>query len=184
MQPPTHQPKEKQKPMADETTITITGNLTADPEIRTLQAGGTIANFTIAHSTRIFDQQANRWTDGKASFYRCSAFRQLADNIAAARLHKGQRVIVYGTINQHTWQAQDGTQRSGFQITVQDIGASLMFANKNQQNTGDQYAQPQSTFNQQPTPASQPADPFNQPQTQPAPNGYAPADPGFAAFGN
>lgn len=45
--------------MAGETVITIVGNLTADPELRTTRNGGTVANFSIASTPRVFDKQSN-----------------------------------------------------------------------------------------------------------------------------
>ena len=53
--------------MAGETTITIVGNLTADPELRFTPSGAAVANFTVASTPRTFDRQANEWKDGETS---------------------------------------------------------------------------------------------------------------------
>ncbi|KTR02141.1 single-stranded DNA-binding protein, partial [Curtobacterium luteum] len=50
--------------MANETIITVIGNLTADPELRYTQNGKAVANFTIASTPRTFDRQNNEWKDG------------------------------------------------------------------------------------------------------------------------
>lgn len=50
--------------MAGETIVTIVGNLTRDPELRTLNNGSTVANFTIASSERRFNRDTNQWEDG------------------------------------------------------------------------------------------------------------------------
>jgi len=50
--------------MAGETVITIIGNLTADPEMRTTRNGATVAIFSIAATPRVFDKQSNQWVDG------------------------------------------------------------------------------------------------------------------------
>ena len=68
--------------MAGETVITIVGNLTADPELRTLGNGGAVANFSIASTPRTYDRQSNQWVDGQALFLRCSAWRDLASHCA------------------------------------------------------------------------------------------------------
>ena len=49
--------------MAGEPTTTITGNLTADPELRFTPSGVPVANFTIASTPRILDRQSNEWKD-------------------------------------------------------------------------------------------------------------------------
>lgn len=58
--------------MAGETIITIVGNLTRDPELRTLNNGSTVANFTIAASERRFNRDTNQWEDGDTLFLNCS----------------------------------------------------------------------------------------------------------------
>lgn len=54
--------------MAGETVITIVGNLTADPELRTTRNGGAVTNFSIAATPRVYDRQSNQWVEGM----RCS----------------------------------------------------------------------------------------------------------------
>ena len=64
--------------MAGETVITIVGNLTADPEVRTTSAGAQVASFTIASTPRSWNRGTNQFEDGQALFLRCSAWRDLA----------------------------------------------------------------------------------------------------------
>ena len=113
--------------MAGETVITIVGNLTADPEIRTLSNGGTVANFTIASTPRVYNSQANQWEDGQALFLRCSAWRDLASHCAQT-LRKGMRVIAQGRLQQRSYQAQDGSNRTVIELQVDEIGPSLKYA--------------------------------------------------------
>ena len=68
--------------MAGETVITIVGNLTADPELRTTSNGGAVANFIIAATPRVYDRQSDQWVDGDALFLRCTAWRDLAAHCA------------------------------------------------------------------------------------------------------
>lgn len=75
--------------MAGETTLTIVGNLTADPEIRTIGTGATVANFTVASTPRVWNRQTNQYEDGQALFMRCSAWRDMAGHIAQS-LKKGR----------------------------------------------------------------------------------------------
>ena len=113
--------------MAGETVITIVGNLTADPELRTTRNGGTVANFSIAATPRVFDKQSNQWVDGDALFLRCTAWRDLATHCAQS-LSKGMRVIAQGRLQQRSYQAQDGSNRTVIELQVDEIGPSLKYA--------------------------------------------------------
>ena len=113
--------------MAGETVITIIGNLTADPEMRTTRNGSTVANFSIAATPRVYNSQANQWEDGQALFLRCSAWRDLASHCVQT-LHKGMRVIAQGRLQQRSYQAQDGSNRTVIEMTVDEIGQSLKYA--------------------------------------------------------
>lgn len=113
--------------MAGETTITIVGNLTADPELRTIGSGATVASFTIASTPRSFNRNTNQWEDGQALFMRCSAWRDLADHCANS-LAKGMRVIAQGRLQQRSYQAQDGSNRTVVEMQIDEIGPSLRYA--------------------------------------------------------
>lgn len=113
--------------MAGETTLTIVGNLTADPEVRTIGSGASVANFTIASTPRTFNRDTNQFEDGQALFMRCAAWRELADHVASS-LSKGMRVIATGRISQRSYQANDGTNRTVVEMTVDEIGPSLRYA--------------------------------------------------------
>ena len=111
--------------MAGETIITVVGNLTRDPELRTVGNGSTVVNFTIASSTRTFNRNTNQWDDGDTLFLNCSAWdsarTSMATNIANS-LSKGMRVIAQGRLTQRSYQAQDGSQRSVVELRVDEIG--------------------------------------------------------------
>lgn len=114
--------------MAGETTITIVGNLTADPELRTIQSTGTpVATFTIASTPRTFDKNQNQWVDTPALFMRCQAWRDLATHIATS-LTKGMRVVATGRLSQRTYEDQTGVKHTVVEMTVDEIGASLRYA--------------------------------------------------------
>lgn len=113
--------------MAGETVITIVGNLTADPELRTTSAGAQVASFTIASTPRSWNRSTNQFEDGQALFMRCSAWRDLATH-CAQNLAKGMRVIAQGRLQQRSYQAQDGSNRTVIEMTVDEIGPSLKYA--------------------------------------------------------
>lgn len=76
--------------MAGETVITIIGNLTDEPELRTTSAGAQVASFTIASTPRSWNRSTNQFENGQALFMRCSAWRDLATHCAQS-LAKGMR---------------------------------------------------------------------------------------------
>lgn len=113
--------------MAGETVITVVGNLTADPELRTIANGSAVASFTIASTPRTFNRNSNQFEDGPALFMRCSAWRDIAEHCANT-LSKGMRVIAQGRLSQRSYQAQDGSNRSVIELTIDEIGPSLRYA--------------------------------------------------------
>ena len=113
--------------MAGETVITIVGNLTADPELRTTSAGAQVASFTIASTPRTWNRSTNQFEDGQALFMRCSAWRDLAEHCVRS-LAKGMRVIAQGRLQQRSYQAQDGSNRTVIELQVDEIGPSLRYA--------------------------------------------------------
>ena len=113
--------------MAGETELTIVGNMTADPELRSVSTGASVCNFTIAATPRTFNRQSGQWEDGQALFMRCTAWRELAEHISRS-LAKGMRVIARGVLSQETFQANDGTNRTVVKLTVDEIGPSLRYA--------------------------------------------------------
>lgn len=113
--------------MSGETTITITGNLTADPELRFTPGGAALAKFTVAATPRQFDKATGQFKDGEPLFMTCSAWRDLAENVAES-LTKGARVVVTGRLKLSRWETPEGEKRQAFQLDVDDIGASLRYA--------------------------------------------------------
>jgi single-strand DNA-binding protein len=110
-----------------DTQISVAGNLTADPELRYTTTGAPVVNFTVAATSRTYDKTAGTWRDADTTFLRVAAWRHLAENTAES-LQKGARVVVIGRLRQHTWEADDGTRRTGYDIDADEIAASLRFA--------------------------------------------------------
>lgn len=113
--------------MANDTLITVLGNLTADPELRFTQAGIAVASFTIASTPRTFDRQSNEWKDGEALFMRSSIWRDAAENVAES-LQKGDRVIAQGNLKQRSFTDRDGNQRTSIELDVLEVGPALRYA--------------------------------------------------------
>ncbi|MEK0307104.1 single-stranded DNA-binding protein [Bifidobacterium favimelis] len=114
--------------MAGDTYITVVGNLTADPEIRTTANGGTVANLTIASTPRQYNRNSGQWEDGESLFMRCSAwdsnYNPMASNIQAS-LTKGMRVIAQGRLTQRSYQDREGNNRTVIEMRLDEIGPAL-----------------------------------------------------------
>src|ERR687887_808665 len=125
--------------MAGETTITVVGNLTDDPELRFTPSGAAVANFTVASTPRNFDKNSNEWVDGEAMFLRCSIWRQAAENVAES-LQRGMRVVVQGRLQQRSYETREGEKRTVYEIEADEVGPSLKNAtakvNKSQRQGG------------------------------------------------
>ena len=106
--------------------ITVTGNLTGDPELRFTSSGSPVATFTVASNER-FKDGSGQWQDGPVSFVRVNAWRQLAEHVAES-MTKGDRVIVTGALRQRDYEATDGTKRTVWEVTASEVGAALTFA--------------------------------------------------------
>jgi single-strand DNA-binding protein len=113
--------------VAGDTTITVVGNLTADPELRFTPSGAAVANFTVASTPRMFDRQTNEWKDGEALFLRCAIWREAAENVAES-LTRGSRVIVQGRLKQRSFETREGEKRTVVEVEVDEIGPSLRYA--------------------------------------------------------
>ena len=113
--------------MAGETTLTVIGNLTADPELRFTPNGAAVANFTIASTPRTFDRKTNDWKDGETLFLRCSVWREAAENVAES-LTKGTRVIARGELKPRSYETKEGEKRTVMEFEVEEIGPSLRYA--------------------------------------------------------
>jgi single-strand DNA-binding protein len=107
-----------------DTPITLVGNLTADPELRYTPNGVAVAKFTVASTPRSYDREAGEWKDGATLFLTCSSWRQAAENVTES-LEKGMRVIVHGRLRQRSYEAQDGSRRTVYEVEADEVGPSL-----------------------------------------------------------
>ncbi|HEY5662438.1 MAG TPA: single-stranded DNA-binding protein [Ilumatobacter sp.] len=112
--------------MANDNFVQIIGNVTRDPELRFTTSGAAVCSFGIAWTPR--RRNANgEWEDGETSFFNCSAWRDLGENIAAS-ITKGARVVVTGSVRSRDWEDRDGNKRTSIEIDVDDCAPSLRWA--------------------------------------------------------
>lgn len=122
--------------MGFDNTVTVVGNVTRDPELRFAQSGMAIAQFGVAWNRRRQDQE------DEVSFFDVTCFRQLAENVAES-IRKGARVVIYGTLQQRSWETDHGDRRSKVEILADDVAPSLRWATaavtKNERSGGGDY---------------------------------------------
>jgi single-strand DNA-binding protein len=96
--------------------ITLIGNLTHDPDVRSTPNGVTVCTFTIAVNRRFASANGERPTD----FFRINAWRQLGET-CARYLSKGRKVAVVGELQARTYEAKDGTTRMSLDIQADEV---------------------------------------------------------------
>lgn len=162
-------------------TITLTGRLGAEPEIRYSPQGTAIVKLSIVTSRRTKNEQTQEWSDTDVTWWDVTGFRQLAENCASS-LAKGMAVIAVGRVVQENWEdKQTGAKRSKLALKLDAIGPDLNRATArvekttNSQGQGGQQGQQRQAPQQDPW--SQGGAPQGQqggwgaPQSQPAWNG-------------
>lgn len=128
----------------NETTLTIRGNLVANPD-RITSAKGDFTTFRVAVNEFHRDQSTGSYVDGRSSFYKVVAFRQLGNNVYKS-LSKGDAVVVHGTLRINQWETPAGDTRSAPEIEARGVGPDLRFGIAtyqrvpNQRQSGDQQA--------------------------------------------
>src|ERR1700710_1451962 len=111
---------------SDTNSITISGNITRDPEMRYTPSGISKVTFGVAVNRSWRNQQTQEW-DEQTSFFNVVAWRQLAENVGAS-LTKGGRVVVSGRLEQRSWENEQGEKRTIVEIVADDVAASFRFA--------------------------------------------------------
>jgi len=106
--------------------VQIVGTVTRDPELRFTTGGAAVCSFGVAWNPR--RRNANgEWENGEPSFFNCTAWRDMGENIAAS-ITKGTRVVVTGEISARNWEDRDGNKRTSIEINVDECAPSLRWA--------------------------------------------------------
>lgn len=109
--------------MAD-STVTLVGNLTRDPELRYTTGGRGVASFGLAVNRRY--QVNGEWQE-QTSFFPVVAWGTLGENLAAS-VTKGTRLMVTGRLEQRSWETLEGEKRSVIEVVADEAGPSLRWA--------------------------------------------------------
>lgn len=107
-------------------TLTIIGNLVKDPELRYTANGQAVVNFTIASTQRTYKKDDNTWQDEQTVFMNCTAWRQIAENIADT-FKKGNHVIAVGQLVQRSFEDKTGATKTVYELKAEYVGASMRY---------------------------------------------------------
>lgn len=93
--------------------LTIIGNLTKDPELRTTATGLSVCSFTVAVNRR-------KGAETETDFFRVSAWRERGETCAKF-LQKGKKVCVVGPVSVSTFTGNDGSTKASLEVTAEDV---------------------------------------------------------------
>jgi len=145
--------------MAIDNNVTVTGNITRDPELRFTPSGQAVANFSLAVNRRWQNRQTQEWEEA-TSFFDITCWAQLAENVSES-LARGTRVTVTGRLDQRSWETAEGDKRSKVEIVADDVAPSLKWATaqmtKNERRGGGDFGGGGGGAPRQSAPAAAPA---------------------------
>lgn len=95
--------------------LTIIGNLTRDPELRTTQSGANVCDFTVAVNRK---KKVNNQPE--ADYFRVSAWSAMGEN-CAKYLSKGKKVCVIGAVSVRTYTGSDGQTKASLEVFADDV---------------------------------------------------------------
>ncbi len=99
--------------------VVMTGNLTKDPELRSLPSGTSVCELRIACNTRRKDSASGEWTD-KPNYFSVKVWGAQGEN-AARYLSKGRPVAIDGRLEWREWETQEGAKRQEIDIIADSV---------------------------------------------------------------
>src|SRR4051812_18770551 len=108
--------------------VTLIGNCGKEPELRTMQNGGKVANLSLATSESWKDKSTGEKKE-KTEWHRVVVFGPLAD-IIEKYVHKGSKLYVCGSLQTRKWQNKDGADQYSTEVVLQGFGAELVLLDK------------------------------------------------------
>lgn len=96
----------------------VIGNLTRDPEVRTLPSGQSVTSFAVATNRRWKDKEGNTKED--TQYHEVSIWGRLGE-LASQMLSKGKKVYVEGRLSTTSWEGNDGIKRQKTEIVAENF---------------------------------------------------------------
>jgi len=104
--------------------VILIGNLGADPEVRSFQNGGKVANLRIATSETWKDKNTGERRE-KTEWHTVAIFSEGLVRVAEQYLKKGSKVYIEGKLQTRKWQDQSGADRYSTEVVLQGLGSTL-----------------------------------------------------------
>lgn len=118
--------------------VILIGNLGADPEIRTTQQGGKIANLSIATSESWKDRNSGERQE-RTQWHRVVIFSEPLANLSEQYLRKGSKVYVEGQLETRKWQDQNGQDRYSTEVVLRPYRGEMTFLDRAGEGSGGGY---------------------------------------------
>lgn len=99
--------------------VVLTGNLTTDPDLRTLPGGSTVCKLRIGCNSRRKNQSTGEWAD-KPNYFNLNVWGPQGESCARF-LHKGRAVAVDGHLDWREWEPEGGGHREAVDVVVDSI---------------------------------------------------------------
>lgn len=133
--------------MANDNTLTVSGNAGGDAEVRFTPSGTAVCSFSVAVNRQWRNKDTQEW-EKSVSFFDVICWKDLAENVGGS-VHKGDRVTVTGRLEQRTWETDAGEKRSKIEVVADDVALSLKWATgsvqRNQRDSDNGSRQPAQT---------------------------------------
>lgn len=104
--------------------VMLIGNLGADPEIRSFQNGGRVANLRLATTEQWKDKNTGERQE-RTEWHTVAIFSEGLVNVCENYLKKGSKVFVEGKLQTRKWQDQSGNDRYSTEVVLQGFGGTL-----------------------------------------------------------
>ena len=105
--------------------VILVGNLGKDPEIRSFQNGGKVANFSIATSESWKDKNTGEKRE-KTDWHNVAIFNEGLVRVAEQYLRKGSKVYIEGQLQTRKWTDQSGTDKYTTEVVLQNYNGTLV----------------------------------------------------------
>lgn len=138
-------------------TISLQGNLTADPELRYTNTGKPLASFSVACNDRYKDQTTGEWKDGETTFVNVVSWRN--GEAINSTLTKGSKVLIVGSLVQKNYETKEGQKRTAFEVKAEHV-AQIIIDKSGASQTNSFPAE------SDPWPTAAPADPWATPEDE------------------
>jgi len=106
--------------------VSLVGNLTRDPELRYTTGGSGVCSFGMACTRKWKDKRTDEWVED-TSFFNVTAWADLGEHVAES-LSKGARVMVFGRLDQRSYETREGEKRNVVEVVADAIGPDLRWA--------------------------------------------------------